>query len=152
MSYTIDQKEIDAALFEFLRSIYLFEQRETVMFGINWSEVYLLHLLIRHPGIHISSLSKKMNQAIFSTSRMVSRLEKAGFLHKKLDEIDKRAVSLHITDEGTTQIKLIERYNYDIVSAQFNKMPEQTIRSLLDAVSQLNVLLNVESMDEDNKC
>lgn len=151
MSYTIDQKEVDAALFEFLRSIYLFEHRETVMFGIDWSEVYLLHLLIRHPGIRISSLSKKMNQAIFSTSRMVSRLEKAGYVYKKLDENDKRAVTLYITDEGSTQIKLIEKYNYEIVSAQFTKMPEQTLRSLLEAVSQLSVLLNVANMDEEKE-
>lgn len=149
MSYIIDKHEVDAALFEFLRSIYHFEHRETEMFGVTWNEVYLLHLLIRHPGIRVSSLSKRLQLANFATSRMITRLEKAGYVHKEHYENDKRVVVLHITDAGRAKVDAIEQYNYKVVAAHFNTMPEHALRSLLEAVSKLGTLLNVEQGEEE---
>lgn len=148
MSYAIEKHEVDAALFEFLRSIYHFEHRESVMFDVTWDEVYLLHLLIRFPDIRVSDLSKRMQLANFATSRMVTRLEKAGYVHKSHHDNDKRVVILQITDEGRAKVEAIEQYNYEVVAAHFNTMPEDTLRSLLGAISKLGTLLNVESEEE----
>ncbi|BCZ45544.1 hypothetical protein psyc5s11_16110 [Clostridium gelidum] len=40
----------------------------------------------------------------------------------------------------------IEVYNYDTVKKNFDKFPEEAIHMLLQAISQLDVLLNLQDM------
>ena len=147
MSYTIDKKEIDAALFKFLKSIYFFEQREAELFNLTWDDVYLLQLLIRQPGICVSEISKELRVFNFETSRMIRRLEKEGLLRRENANIDKRVVNIYITEAGLEKVNAIEAYNYETVKKNFDKFPEETIHMLLKSISQLDVLLNLQDMN-----
>lgn len=147
MSYTIDKKEIDAALFKFLKGIYLFEQRESELFNLKWNEVYLLQLLIYQPGICVSEISKELRVYNFETSRMIRRLEKDGLVKRENANIDKRVVNIYITEAGLEKVNAIEAYNYETVKKNFDKLPEETIHLLLQAISQLDVLLNLQDVN-----
>ena len=147
ISYTIDKKETDMALFKFLKSIYLFEHREAELFNIKWDEVYLLQLLIRQPGICVSEISKELRVFNFETSRMIRRLEKEGLVRRENANIDKRVVNIYITEAGLEKVNAIEAYNYETVKKNFDKFPEETIHMLLKSISQLDVLLNLQDMN-----
>ena len=75
MTERIPQQQVNDALFSFLQSIYLFEQREVERFNVDWNEVYLLQLLIRYPGMRISEISNRMSVKEFVKSRMVTKLQ-----------------------------------------------------------------------------
>lgn len=151
MTYSIDKNEVDAALFEFLRSIYLFERRESSMFGVTWDEVYLLQLLIRRPGMRVSHLSQELRIPKFAASRMLTRLQQNGLVLKESDGTDGRAVSVHITEAGREKIGAIEAYNYETVSAHFGTMPEPTLRLLLQTITELGGLLNLNAAGESGE-
>ncbi|BCJ93941.1 hypothetical protein acsn021_15100 [Anaerocolumna cellulosilytica] len=143
MNNTIDRQTVDAALFAFLKSIYLFEKREFDLFGIAWDEVYLLQLLVRYPGICITQLSDKLCVKKFVISRMLTRLEKAGLTSRESGHTDKRIVNIYITKAGKSKLEDIEAYNYKTVCAQFDKLSENSLRTLLHSISNLDELLNL---------
>ena len=145
MSYKIEKSTIDSALYSFLKSTYLFQKRELALFGINWDEVYLLQLLLLHPGIQVTKLSEKMDNKKFVTSRMISRLEDDGLVIKNSLQSDKRIVNVYITDKGRETIANIEAYNYKIISSQFDKIPETTMRLILDSISKLDEFLDLDN-------
>lgn len=144
MTYSIPQDKIDNALFAFLQSIYLFEQREAAVFGVDWSEVYLLQLLIRHPGMRLSEISGRLKVKDFTASRMVTKLENAGLVHRAAAATDKRAIEVNITAAGQAKIKSIEDFNYATISSSFNHVPQEQITMLIDTISQLDRFLKLE--------
>jgi DNA-binding MarR family transcriptional regulator len=147
MTYIIDQQTVNTALFSFLKSIYLYEKREYGLFGIAWDEVYLLQLLVRTPGICITQLSDKLCVKKFVISRMLTRLEKAGLTSREIGFTDKRIVNVYITKAGKSKLDAIEAYNYKTVCAQFDKLSEENLRSLLHSISNLDELLSLNDTE-----
>ena len=117
------------------------------MFNLKWDEVYLLQLLIRQPGICVSEISKELRVWNFETSRMIRHLEKESLVRRENSNIDKRVVKIYITETGLDKVNAIEAYNYETVKKNFDKFPEETIHMLLQAISQLDVLLNLQDMN-----
>jgi DNA-binding MarR family transcriptional regulator len=144
MNYKLDKEKVDAALFEFLQSVYLFEKRETAMFGISWDEVYLLQLLIREPGLCVSDIATKLKIEKFVASRMLTRLGEKSLVRRDASVQDKRSVKLYITSEGENKIAEIEEYNYNTVALQTENMTEQEMLFLLKSLEQLPALLNLK--------
>lgn len=144
MSYSIDKPTVDAALFSFLKSIYMFELQESVRFGVTWNEIYLLQLVIRQPGLRISLLSRELRVKNFVTSRMLTRLEQDGLLTRVNADPDKRVVNIYPTKEGIEKIEAIEAYHYETVASNFAKLPEETMRMLLQSISRLDLLLQID--------
>lgn len=148
MSYTIDKKEVNESLFKFLKSIYLFENREIKLFNITWDEVYLLQLLIRYSGICVSDISKELRVRKFVASRMIKRLEEVNFVRKESDDNDKRVVKVYITGAGLEKINEIEAYNYETVKKNISKFPKENMHMLLQVISQLDILLDLQDGDK----
>ena len=154
MNQTISEQQVNDALFSFLQSIYLFEQREVERFNVDWNEVYLLQLLIRYPGMRISEISNRMSVKDFVTSRMVTKLEKAGLANRIASKTDKRVVEVFITSEGRAKIRSIEDFNYSAVSSSLHHFTPEQIHMLLNTIRQLDTLLNLkpegEKQDDHN--
>lgn len=148
MQKKLERKDIDEVLFKFLKSIYLFENREIELFNIRWIEVYLLQLIIRYPGICVSELSIELKVKKFVISRMLVKLEEEGLIRKESDLRDKRVVKVYITDAGSQKIKKIEEYNYETVMKNVNKISEENIYILFEVISQLDILLGLEKTPE----
>ncbi len=144
MSYTIPEQQVNEALFSFLQSIYLFEQRELDMFGVDWGEVYMMQLLLRQPGMRISELSSRMKVKDFVTSRTVTKLANAGLLQRIASTKDKRVVEVYITDAGKAKIASIEKFNYAAVSANFEHISKEQLLLLMNTIGQLDKLLNLQ--------
>jgi len=117
------------------------------LFNLKWDEVYLLQLLIRQPGICVSEISKELRVWNFETSRMIRHLEKEGLVRRENENINIRVVNIYIAKAGLEIVNDIEVYNYDTVKKNFDKFPEETIYMLLQAISQLDVLLNLQDMN-----
>ncbi|MDR6723074.1 DNA-binding MarR family transcriptional regulator [Paenibacillus amylolyticus] len=149
MTQTVPQHQVNDALFSFLQSIYLFEQREVERFHVDWNEVYLLQLLIRYPGMRISEISNRMRVKDFVTSRMVTKLEKAGLANRITSKTDKRVVEVFITSEGRAKIQSIEDFNYSTVSSSLHHYTPEQIHMLLHTIGQLDTLLNLKPEGED---
>jgi DNA-binding MarR family transcriptional regulator len=72
-------------------------------------EVIILVALGRVETINMSTLADWTGQSFSITSRIVSRLEKAGLVKKNRNLNDKRIVNINLTKEGQDEYKTLEQ-------------------------------------------
>lgn len=140
----IPKERVDQVLFKFLESVYLFEKRETALFGVTWDEVYLLQLLIKHGPLTVSELAGKLKLAAFMTSRMVTRLEAKNLTKRDKTSGDKRVTMVSITADGERKIEEIERYNYQVVSSNIANLANIDIQNLMRSIENLDEVLGLK--------
>lgn len=145
MNNEIEKERIDEVLFRFLQSVYLFEQREKELYGVTWDEVYLMQLLIRNQSLTVSELSRKLNTKAFTTSRMISKLNKENLVIRESSTKDKRIVNVAITAQGIKLIKEIENYNYKTIIANIKKLKGMDIHTMMNGIEQLDILLDLDN-------
>lgn len=150
MNNEIEKERIDEVLFRFLQSVYLFEQRETELYGVTWDEVYLMQLLIRNQSLTVSELSRKLNTKAFTTSRMISKLNKENLVIRESSTKDKRIVNVAITAQGIKLIKEIENYNYKTIIANIKKLKGMDIHTMMNGIEQLDILLDLDNENQSS--
>lgn len=139
----ITKSEVDTALYKFLQSIYLFERRESTLFGITWGETYLLHLLKRAPGMPVSEVARQLKVQDFFASRMITKLSKEGLTRREGSQGDRRVVKVFLTDTGKQKLNEIENYNYSIISTRSENVPIPDVKVLMKSIEQLGTFFGL---------
>lgn len=78
--------------------------------GIKHSEMMLLFIIKRSvspdsPGIKVSEISNLMKVTSPTITQLIKSLESQGLVERKMDEEDRRAVRIKLTDKGEIFIK-----------------------------------------------
>lgn len=66
--------------------------------NINPVEVYILSALLDKDGVFASALAAKVGRAATSFTPNLDKLQDKGFIYRKPDATDRRAVNIHLTD------------------------------------------------------
>lgn len=67
--------------------------------GLTRAQVNVLHELYHSPGISLKGLSRQLGMAHSTVSGIIDRLEKKGYVERRLDLTDKRLSRLHLSEE-----------------------------------------------------
>lgn len=112
----------------------LFEQR----FGLDVHDLRVLRLIDDQPGITFTRLSALTKFERSATSRILSRLVKAGLIRREIDTADARQYRLFATPKGRTLREGADPLSLDlealILSALSNEERQQ-FRLILDKLS-----------------
>jgi len=111
----IGREAADELLYRSLRAVYHFERSMVDRFGLGFQEIYLLQLLRHRESARIGEIAMALGVPIFSTTRMVQRLEALGYVSKKRDEADRRGVSVKLESTGDALVSEIEAYNFGLI-------------------------------------
>lgn len=79
-----------------------------------------LGIVWKRPGISQTALADILEIQPISVGRLVDRMEAAGWMERKKDPDDRRAVCLYVTDKAEPTLKLIKS-TADKVRAKFTK-------------------------------
>lgn len=139
----IPREKVDRVLFQFLQSVYLFERRETSLFGISWDEVYLLQLLVRQNRMRVSELAAKLKVKAFVASRMVTRLCEQNLVERIHSTSDNRVILVSLTPLGKQKILQIEDYNYQMVCSRIEMLQDIDINVLMHSIEKLDDFLGL---------
>lgn len=142
-----EKERINESLFRFLESIYFFEKHEEQTYGLNWNEVYLLQILSRKPGLCVTDLANMMKEKPFVISRMLSKMEAAGFVRKTNGDNDKRFFYQYVTEAGASLIEEIEEFNSSVVVSQLKSMTKEHSEFILSILDNLGDLLRLPTGD-----
>lgn len=134
---------INSALDSFLESIYFLEKYELETYEVSWHEILLLKAIQKNPGLTVSQLSDYMKTKPFTVSRMLGKLEKAGYVCNENSESDKRFFHQYITAVGTEKLKVIDDFNYQLVFSQLTQMPKAHADLILSVIGHLGELLKL---------
>jgi len=68
--------------------------------GLHKGQPMMLRVLFRKDGVPQSYLAKELRIKPATTSAMVKRLEKGGYVFRKRDSVDERVTNVYLTDDG----------------------------------------------------
>lgn len=72
-------------------------------FGVGYSEYESLHFIRHNPGANQEELRDWLNIDKAAVARLVANLERKGYVHRTMDETDRRAKCLYL-NEGLDQV------------------------------------------------
>lgn len=87
----------------------VFRQRLRPM-GLSVIEWYILRALFERNGQHASELARTVGRAATSFTPNLDKLQNKGFIERRPDEHDRRAVRIYLTDSG-------ERFRRDVLES-----------------------------------
>ena len=102
------------------------------------SREHLLVIISEFPeGIRQKELAEKAGINASSTSEVVSRLEDDGYLIRTIDENDRRATVLKLTEMGAVRADEIRNEREDFLNEFFSKLTEEEKQTLSDLLDKL---------------
>ncbi|GAB3805322.1 hypothetical protein GCM10028798_26960 [Humibacter antri] len=99
--------------------------------GIGATDVQCLHFLNEHGPASAGELARRVGRSTGAVTRMIDRLESAGFVARQPSDTDRRGVVVHATTAGIARI-----------GGYFDEMAAQTRADLAHhTIQELRVLL-----------
>jgi len=139
-----DRAHTDAILYSTMRAVYHFERTLIARFGLGYPEICLLQLLRRKSGIRVSDAARVLEIPLFSATRLVQRLESDGYVVKRQDADDGRAILLSLSPRGRGLIRRIEDDNYELIMSNAAAFPGNELDALVLVAGRMGRLLGVE--------
>lgn len=149
-SIRLTRKDSDELLYKSLRAVYHFERSMVDRFGLAFQEIYLLQLLRRRESARIGEIATALGVPIFSTTRMVQRLESLGYVSKKRDEVDRRGVSVKLEAAGDGLVAEIEAHNFGLIIGSASTLTGSEQAAFVTVANNLDRVLGVsDRIDSD---
>ena len=114
--------------------------------GVHHGQPRLLKILKENEGWTLSELSLKMRSEMATVSKMVKRMEHAGFLLRRRDEKDSRIIRVFLSDSGKKAAADVDKVHEEMNSLLCRSLTgeeREALQFLLDKV--LRDLLNEEN-------
>lgn len=111
--------------------------------GLTIIEWYILRALYERDGQHASELARAVGRAATSFTPNLDKLQQKGYIERRPDPTDRRAVHIYLTD-------LAERHRKEVLNAA--RDIDQEIRALFNPDEFemfLNVLASLQTLEPD---
>jgi DNA-binding MarR family transcriptional regulator len=119
-------------------------RRETAAFGVTGGQAALLNMIRKSPGIGVRELAARERIAPASMSVSVARLEKAGYVERTADPLDRRRQALWVTDAGERILRAVRTRRTVWLAARLSQLPTEKLEAVADAIEPLTELLEEE--------
>lgn len=122
----------------------LFEKR----FGFNVHELRVLRLIDDQPAVTFTSLARQTKFERSATSRILSRLIKAGLVRREIDEDDARHFRLFATPAGRALREKADPLSLELESIILSTLTAAERAEFLRVTAKLSEWLNTEFQPE----
>ena len=104
------------------------------------SQLSALASIERHGPVTLGALAEQERVAPPSVTKVVSKLEAAGLVRRRLDERDRRVAWVSITVLGTSRLAKIRQRKHAWLSARLAQLDEDQRRCITEALDALDAL------------
>ena len=108
-------------------------------FNIGSGQYFFLLVLSKNNGISQEGLSNYLKIDKATTAKAIKKLEEEGYVTRAVDNTDKRAYQVYLTQKGWELLPLIEKYINDwerLVTVGFAENERQLLERLLEKMAQ----------------
>jgi DNA-binding MarR family transcriptional regulator len=119
------------------------------------AQVEILQRLAEESGLRVTELAARQKLAINTVSNVIQQMVLAGLVDRRVDQHDRRAVTVHLTDTGEQQLQGWLSANGRRLDAAFSDLDENdrtailaTLPSLSRLVERLERLEGLDGIDE----
>ncbi len=150
---------IEQFIFEFIdqcKMLFFPEQWNNTFLDYSKNEVFALFFVYRKGNANMTEIADYIGVPLNTATGIISRLEKRGVIRRQRDVVDKRVVTIGISEEGkeflTNQLKELERY-YELfmetITSDEKVLLIKLVGKFLDVVS--HDLADKEQLQEAKK-
>lgn len=137
------RSQVDEELYLVLRTIFHYERSINSKVGLDYQQIYALQFLRRNDNARLTEIAAELELPMFTTSRMIDRLEAKGYLSKEQDTKDRRNLHIHLQPAGEAILKMIEDSSFERISQNVEKLDHKEIEELMGLAQKLHVILGV---------
>jgi DNA-binding MarR family transcriptional regulator len=112
------------------------------------AQVEILQRLAEEPGLRISDLATRHHLAINTVSNLVQQLVLAGLVERSSDQVDRRAVSVTLTDHGRGELASWLEANNRRLAHAMGRLEIRDQRAIAQAVPSLARLVEQLELDD----
>jgi DNA-binding MarR family transcriptional regulator len=105
------------------------------------TQVELLIVVARQPGMSVAAVARELHLADNSVSTLVNQLVGAGMLHRRTDPDDRRAVRLELTSGAQRHLAEWRDRRATLVGARLDELSGEDRAAITAALPALNRLL-----------
>lgn len=140
----MDKVFVREALFEFLQTIYKFEQKELEAFSLSWQEILLLKNLLVLEVSTMGVVATMLEIKAFQATRLVDGLVKKEFVERFTNQDDKRIKSIMITAQGKARMEEVDDFHHSVIENAAKDLGTERTTEILKTMYHLEELLGLK--------
>ncbi|MDD2649123.1 MAG: MarR family transcriptional regulator [Eubacteriales bacterium] len=110
-------------------------------FGLSLSQVQIIAMLEQIGKMSVSSISERMGIAKPNVTPLVESLSKSGYVLRRRDESDHRAVNVYVTPSGKEVLESVREYLAGEVSDWSKEFSRQEVKTLSESFAGIAKVL-----------
>jgi MarR family transcriptional regulator, organic hydroperoxide resistance regulator len=106
----LDLNHLQESLFDLIDQVKIVISQEiwdNLLLNCTKNELFVLMLLYRKSDVNMTQIAEYLGAPLNTTTGIVSRMEKKNMVSRVRNDLDKRVVTIHLTDFGHQQISEI---------------------------------------------
>jgi DNA-binding MarR family transcriptional regulator len=116
-------------------------RREVHALGVSPGQVAILSALSDRPGIGVADLAAREGTSVPSMSVHIDRLENAGLVERRSDEVDRRRVGLTVTAAGKRVLNAVRSRRTAWLATRLQTLSPDQLEAVDAAIGPLSALL-----------
>ena len=144
---TKERNQVAVKLLEAFRQFHRVSWNRSPIIGIKPSEIMVLFCIskkavIDSPGIKVSEISSLLKVAPPTVTQLINGLEDSGFIERAMDQEDRRAVRVKLTEKGQEVIGKASDAFFDTFNGLVEHLGEEKSKELTELLSEVFVYFN----------
>ena len=112
-----------------------------VDFSLSHTEVLGIFLISRYEEMNMGSIAEKMNMPVSTTTGIIDRLVKKGYVERVKNEKNRRTVNVALTDEGKEMVEEFKKIVSDqlgVIDEILNEQQKQAVKEVITKLAIIN--------------
>ncbi|MDU4696630.1 MAG: MarR family transcriptional regulator [Paenibacillus sp.] len=106
--------------------------------GLTGPQFHMLTLIARKTTCNVSYLAEKLEVKPSAITVMIDRLVQSGYVERRHDEKDRRAVLLSVTERGAEVLAEARKKSREVLKNQFSVLSEQELEMMITILEKLS--------------
>jgi len=123
----------------------------TQRLGITTIQFFVMKIVAEHPGIGLNELAEKIYSVTSTTSGIVERMVRAGWLSRERPPSNRRSIRLTLTPKGEDLWSQVSERRQSEMAAAFSRLAREDVDHLQRIHKQIvNIIQRQREEEEEN--
>ncbi|GAP75977.1 MULTISPECIES: MarR family winged helix-turn-helix transcriptional regulator [Pseudoalteromonas] len=139
--------ELLIALRKVIRAIDLHSKQLNKTSGLTGPQLLIMHEVAQTDGITASRIAQNVNLSPATVTNILDRLESRALVSRVRSQLDKRRVSLYLTEQGKALLDQAPQPLQDHFIEKFSSLSEWEQTLLLSSMQRIAAMMDADNID-----
>lgn len=139
--------DVLVALRRIMRATELYSKTLSKSSGLTSPQLIILQFVREHPACAPSAVAKAVSLSQATVTTIIDRLETRGLIQRQKGVVDKRTVSLMLTDAGQQLVAAAPRPLQEAFLKQFDALQNWEQAAIISSLQRVAEMMNAQDID-----